>query len=173
MATTKCQDIEQRFAEFGQRRHWRIELDGAPYEAVRAYRKFEFGCGARAWLYVQHALNFRHLCSCSVQWPLDRRRRWEAGLGIPFAVGPQAGHEANDLDHVLEWATNAESVLQAALGLEWSGPAEARAKLKNIDRLKGWYLISVVFDLDPMCATIAEKLLRRQAPHLAGQDVRR
>lgn len=139
-----------------------------PDPAVSAYRKFHYRCGAQALIYVKHALDMRRRV-IETDTPLDTRRMWEAGFCVSFSEGPQASRMDRRLEPVRSWALIADQALSVPLKIEKAYSHEAAvAASKTIDRLKCWWTIATVFDLDPMRHndTLREQLIALQAPKL-------
>lgn len=141
----------QGLQELGSRRKWQFNtVTNVNPPVIMASRKFHYRCGATAWLWVQHALDMSRPV-LHTDTPLHTLGSWEAGLSVPFSAGPETSMMDRRLDPARDWALSKEQLLQAPLDLEKAslGTDVARV-LRAIDRHgnSGWYLLSVVFDLD-------------------------
>jgi hypothetical protein len=146
---------EGEFEKLGVRRYW---LEGkaptaGPYRGDRTVvRKFEYRCGAKAMVWVRR--------------PFDDRRRWEAGVNIPFSVGPVVEAADRRAMPAIEQALAWEKVLEAPLLVEKADSYEAALAAFRRFNVRDWYLLECVFDLDSTSTLMDVGLIRKQRPDL-------
>jgi hypothetical protein len=158
VAHARAAELDQ-FFEFGARRHWKTDWFGGGGGHRSAWRDFSYRCGAKARVQIDR--------------PDDWRRMWEAGLWVSFSTGPQGSFPAGRFAPVRDWAVLAEQVLEAPLALEKAQtPAALDAVFRTVDRLKAWWTVCIVFDLDYFKLShreAFEKLTTMQAPQMASR----
>jgi len=152
MATFTEQDVRadkeiSDLHRLAEREFWRLDREHGSDPAVVARRTFRYRCGAKAILYVRHAIDMNRPSRHDT--PLDPRRRWEAGLLLPFSEGPQGGTDDRRIGPVLSWALRSEEILRLGFDAQdIHSPAGRELLAVRIGRLEGWWMLCMVFDVD-------------------------
>lgn len=142
MAERRARD-DQEFETFKNRRDWQYETrrdwqhgtrDAAEGRRVVVYRAFKYRCGSVARVQVDR--------------PNHPLASWEAGLWLPFLVGPEVCTVSRRFTPVREWAVEVELFLSLLLRAQDTSPSFA-AKLVDracAGRFGGF--VYPIFDLD-------------------------